>query len=463
MRKNKWIIIVVLLFGLPVLAQDSVYTFEAFFQRVKDHHPATYRAELVAESGEAQVLSARGGFDPELGGAIKQKYYAEKQYYSYVNGYLKVPTWFGVSLETGYDQTGGVYLNPESRLPQSGLLYAGVSIELGNGLIIDQRRAALQQAQFYQQASVLEQRILLNQLLNDASNAYWKWMLSYRKRALYLDAVAAAEARRNAVAEYVQFGDRPAIDETEATLQYQSRLMQLEQADAEWKNASAALEVFLWDLGRIPLELDGAIPEIPEAGAFRETTLLQPEDSTFAQHPIVVLNDLEFQRLNVDLKLKKEYLKPKVTLNYRALNEPVAEGFFDEYSVANYTWGAKVSYPILTRRERADVQLAALKVEGQTFKSGEVQAKLRYQVIKGKNTIEMNRRQLEIVSVSVEGSRALLEAENDLFENGESSLFMVNSRELKLLDNQVKMAEIQAKLAIAFYDLRYGVWLDAQP
>ena len=40
----------------------------------------------------------------------------------------------------------------------------------------------------------------------------------------------------------------------------------------------------------------------------------------------------------------------------------------------------------------------------------------------------------------------LLEAENIKFRNGESSLFLVNSRELKYIDSLVKQFQLEAKV-----------------
>jgi hypothetical protein len=46
----------------------------------------------------------------------------------------------------------------------------------------------------------------------------------------------------------------------------------------------------------------------------------------------------------------------------------------------------------------------------------------------------------------VTNHRSLLAAENNKFRNGESSLFLVNSRELKYIDAQIKQFELESKL-----------------
>lgn len=437
---------------------DSVMTYEAFIARVKEHHPVVFRAKMKADQGVRTVKGAKGAFDPVLGGSAKQKYFDEKQYYSHINGYLKVPTWFGLSAEAGYDQSDGAFLNPESRLPDNGLWYASLKLELGNGLLIDQRRAELKQAQFYEEATQLERRVMVNRLINEATVSYWKWAKAYEILQVYRQAMVAAELRLNAVKSYVEFGDRPGIYITEASMQFQNRQLNYQQALLDWQNESLKLAVYIWERGFIPLELDGGVPNyISEE--IEGMDVLFDIDTVIANHPLAELNELDIARQQVDLRLKREYLKPKLTLEYRALNEPISDGFFSEYNTADYTWGAKVSYPIFTRRERADVKIGELKVDSQKLKGAEINAKLEYQLRAARNTIENLVGQYDIIQETIVAANDLLDAEEELFDNGESSLFMINSRELKFLEVRIKQIELASKVEISKSELNYGLLL----
>ena len=97
------------------------------------------QAQNIAELGEAYLLKARGSFDPKLGGNMNQKYFKDERYYSILNAGLKVPTWYGISFQGGYDLNSGGYLNPERVNPDEGLVYAGVTLNLGKGMFIDSR------------------------------------------------------------------------------------------------------------------------------------------------------------------------------------------------------------------------------------------------------------------------------------------------------------------------------------
>lgn len=461
MVKSKFIAVFVALCGLSAsYAQDSTLTFTAFLERVRTHHPTSFRADIVREQGAYSEMQARGAFDPTIGGDVKQKYFDDKQYYSSCNGYLKVPTWYGISFETGYQQASGTYLNPSDRTPDAGLLYAGINLELGRGLIIDQRRAELMKSKLIRKMSEQQQRIMLNELLGDAANAYWRWSGAYQALELHRLAVEAARSRLSAVESYVEFGDLPELSVTEATAQYQSRMLALREAELQWSNSTAAMELFLWEDGYIPLETEGAVPEVSVLTEWPS----EMQDSLILTgiHPLIENQGYTMQMQEVELKLKKEYLKPKLTLKYRALNEPVGSGLVSQYSLSDYSWGAGVEYSILTRRERAEVALGELKLRDSEMKQVELTAKIEYQIITAQNKIAALSDQLEAAGMALEGYRQLLKAETDLFESGESSLFMVNARELSVLESRLKLIDFRVKLAQSVSDLKYVILLSAQ-
>ena len=109
-------------------ANDSlkVFKYDSFIQQVMVNHPYAQNASIVQEFGKSNLTKARGGFDPKVVGDLTQKYYDDKQYYSRLNGALKIPSWFGLTAETGYVMNEGFYLNPDMKAPSNGLWYAGL-------------------------------------------------------------------------------------------------------------------------------------------------------------------------------------------------------------------------------------------------------------------------------------------------------------------------------------------------
>ncbi len=431
-----------------VFAQDTVptlLTHEAFTEIVRMHHPMARTAQLKGDEAEFLIQSAKGGFDPKLSGAMQQKYFDGSNYYSYIHGGLKIPTWFGVSLQAGYDANSGVRLNPEAYTSNAGLWNAGISVQLGNGLLIDQRRADLRQAEIYANSTELEQKLMLNQLELDASMAYYEWFKAYNYFRVFETAVENAALRLDNIRQAAEFGDKASIDTLKAVILLQERQLNLERTRLDLQNKQAQLEVFLWQEGFIPLELaPETIPPnyldfSPSTPPLLVTNMI---DSFALQHPDYLIASNKLAISKIDYRLKREALKPSLELKYNALSSDQNNAVFGDYSISNYAWGASISYPIFTRKERAQVQLTELKIEQQEAQLDLKNAELRYKIEQSFNTWASTIAQLDIYRMSVTNYANLLESEITLFEIGEGSLFLVNLRDQEFIDSQLKLIEI---------------------
>lgn len=441
------LILFITLIGLNSYGQDTTkeLSYLQFIDLVKNNHPIAYQAELQARMGDAKLLKAKGGFDPKLIGEASQKYFEDKQYYSHLHGGVKVPTWFGITAQAGYNNNNGVRLNPELYTPDPGLWYAGLSVNLGNGLFIDARRAELKQARIYQNSSLMEQRLMLNQLVFDASVSYWDWYKSHSKVEVYKEAVENAKIRLNAVRESALLGDKPFVDTLKALLQVQERQLYLEQTLLDLANKKALLEVFLWQGGYVPLELDStAYPQNyeDEEGTLPSPAAILNMDTLVANHPEITLAENKIAISKIDYRLKKEALKPIAQLKYNALSSPVNDNVFASYTVENYNWGAYVAYPIFTRKERGNLKLAALKVEEQEALLANKNAEVQYKIEATYNTWLSSKKQVDIYRAALGNYILLYLAELTLFNTGESSLFLVNTRDQDMIDAQVKLIDM---------------------
>lgn len=427
--------------------QDTslVFSYADFISIVRAHHPIAYQANLKEAQAEAILQKAKGGFDPKLEGNARQKYFDGKQYYSYLNAGLKVPTWFGLTLQGGYDNNAGELLNNESLTPGNGLWSAGASLNLGNGLFIDQRRAELKQAKIYQNSTLLEQKLILNQLIYDASIAYWNWFKAYNKVQIYAEAKTTATERFEGIKRSAFIGELPFIDTLKAIIQVKDRALKLEQATLELDNKKVQLEMFLWEDGFIPLEIDSSLRAI-SYNDYEITRSIQPQiqeiEQYISNHPELLQYQNNIDIARIDYRLKKEQLKPTVELKYNALsNITDDQNLIQNYNLNNYTWGAKVSYPIFTRKERAGLALAEIKINEQTAKTTDKSAAIKYKITSAFNTWNSSSKQIEIFKEIVENYDALFQAEEALFNNGESSLFLVNTRDQSLLDAKIKLID----------------------
>ena len=172
-------------------------------------------------------------------------------------------------------------------------------------------------------------------------------------------------------------------------------------------------------------------------------------------HPYLQINDFKIKSLEIDNRLKKEQLKPTLNLNYNLLNEPINSNPYNGLSINNYKWGLTFEMPLLLRKERGDLGLAKLKLQDEQLSYDNNKAYLTFKIKKALNDFENSLNQLEIIDRTVRDSKLLLEAEKELFVTGESSLFLINARELSYIQARLKLIECivkvqQAKLSYTF-------------
>lgn len=451
--------ILMLVLSLNVGFSQSTFSDQRFYELVVNNHPLAKQANLKPAFGKYSVLKAKGGFDPKLENQINQKYYNFSNYYSFLNAGLKIPTWYGIEVKSGFESNDGTYLSPQYKTPAGGLWYGGVSVNLGEGLFIDQRRAELFKARIYQNSTLFEQRLQLNELLYEAGYAYWNWVLAYHSMEIMQESYQLANERYEGIRRTAEVGDRPGIDSVEAIIQVQSRETLLRNYETDFKNNGFNLSTFLWTENLEPLELEsGTVPVSIDSVSLESDVLIAENtmDSLVLNHPYLRINDFKIQSLEVDNRLKREQLKPELALQYNFLNEPVNYNPFNDFSINNYKWGLTFEMPIFLRKERGEVALSNLKIQDEKFNLQNNQAYIEYKIRKAMADFSNGLLQISIYQKTVDDSGKLLEAEKQMFEAGESSLFLINQRELAFIQARLKLIESQVKLQQAKLSLSYA-------
>lgn len=442
------------------IPEKGNFNQESFFKLVKENHPISIQARMRIDMGLAKIQEARGGFDPKIQADIAQKYFKGKEYYDYGEGKLKIPTWFGVELEGGYERNQGEFLNPESSVPSAGLWFAGVSVSVGEGLFIDERRASLRTAQAMMDLNQAEKDLMMNDLLLDAGMAYWNWFGSYYSLQINREALQLANQRFIAVKQSAAFGDKPTIDTLESGIQVQNRRLNLNQAELDYKNATAYLNTFLWQDGLIPLELPvSAIPDTfdPEKLAAENLKITLQLDSSLNAHPEIRANLSKNEQLSIEKRWVKEQIKPTLDLKYKPITEAVGDNPFSEYSINNYTWGLQFEFPIFVRKERAKLTQINLKIQSNQIDLENKRVGLAFKATAAKNQFETTMLQIRLFRQTVNDYGALLNGERRLFNGGESSLFMINSRENGFIQAELKMVELVTKNRLAILKIQHAI------
>jgi outer membrane protein TolC len=453
----KQVFLAFLFFGITASAQEIAskeFTFNEFLGYVKKYHPLVKNANLNIDAAQANLMMARGGFDPKIEVDFSQKQFKDQEYYSILNSSFKIPTWYGVEIKAGFDNNEGVYLNPENKTPNQGLTSLGISVPLGQGLFINQRMVDVRKAKIQLQLSQSERKLQAIAVLYDASLAYFNWKKTFDEVLLYEEYKTNAQIRFKGIQSLIQQGDKPAIDSIEAGIIVKNRQLNLEDAKLKLAKAKLELSNFLWLENNIPLEIaDELIPEKQLEFTIQEilkTNDLLNSDFSITNHPKINALQSKIDMLNVDKKLKANMLLPKIDLGYSYLSEP---SYFNNYQFEDYKIGLDFYFPLFLRKERGSLKLAKYKVQETEFTLNLEKVQLANKINAQKTEIESLSKQKELIKGLVTDNLTMLNSEERLFSFGESSLFLINTRENNVVSAQLSKIALENRFYISNSEL----------
>ena len=452
----KSLLILILFSFLQSFAQENPneLSYNEYLGYVKKFHPLVKTANLELSKAQANLMLARGGFDPKIDVDFTKKEFINTEYYSILNSSFKIPTWYGIEIKAGFDNNDGVYLNPQNNVPNQGLTSFGITIPLAQGLLINQRMADLRKAKIQVQMSQSERKLQAILVLYDASLAYFNWKRSFSEMKLYDNYVKNAQIRFKGIKSLIDEGDKPAIDSIEAGIIVKNRLLSLEDATMKLLKAKLELSNFLWLENNIPLEIsETLIPEENLQFTIQETLRtneLLDADFSLNNHPKINVLQSKIEILTVEQKLKANMLLPQIDVGYSYLSEP---SFIENYQFENYMVGVNFYFPLFLRKERGNLKLAKLKVQETEFALDLEKVQLSNKIEAQKIEIQSLERQKLLINDLVRDNLTMLSSEERLFSFGESSIFLINSRENNLVTAQLSAIVLENRFYVSNSEL----------
>jgi outer membrane protein TolC len=418
------------------------FSYNEYLGYVKKFHPLVKQANLKLNEAQALLMKSRGAFDPKLEAEYNEKQFSNKNYYSIFNGSFKIPTWYGIELKAAFDNNEGIYVNPDMTLPNSGLTSLGITVPIGQGLFINQRMADLKNAKLQQTVNEAERNIEATDVLHKASLAYFEWKKNFSEVTLYEDYLKNATIRYKGVLKLIEQGDKPGIDSTEAGITVKSRRLNLESSKLKLQKSRLELSNYLWLENNVPIELDeNLLPEITLSNTIKNTLEINNLiDFKIENHPKINALSTKIDILKTEQKLSANMMLPKLDLSYNYISEPSA---FENYRFEDYKVGVNFSFPIFLRKERAKLKLAKLKVQDSEFTLVSERVSLKNKIEAQQVEIASLERQININVELVNSYNTMLSGEERLFTLGESSLFLINSRENSLVSSQINVLKLE--------------------
>ena len=435
--------------GLPAAALADL-SLEQVTDWVMREHPLAIAAAAVEARGPAELLAARGAFDPNVRADFERKEYLGTEYFEYADAGLSWQTPYAVKVETGRQWADGTYFNPERRVPEAGQAYLAVKLPLLQGLITDKYRLGVQQGRLAVDLNRAAAEVIRNELRYDIATAYLSWAYAARILGISRETESLIRQRLADTRQLYLQGDKPAIDTLEAAIGLANQTLLTQQALVDITVAGQGLRALYFVLP------EGAAPDLRTL-----RPQLPVDTAVLARHPALRELRAAVAQQELQRRLYREYRKPRLDVSYSILGDGFdltpaddPEDSTTDFLTSAYKVGVSFRYPILNRTARGQLQVADLKVAETGAK---LEAKRQELDAKARANLEAARafeRQLAAVETLVEQTRALLQAERELFSLGESTQFLLNSREQSLQKALFTLAKLDFSRAKAIFAYR---------
>lgn len=451
----------VLALGLQVTAPgDSVLQAEQFAKQVINYHPRAQQANLYASYANVEWLKAKSLTQPGLSLGYDRKTFDAKNYWNVFGTELSIPTLYGVEFYGNFDQNTGQFMNTERNVPMNGLYAGGIKVPLGNGLWQNEMRYTRNRAKLFQENAPNQSKADLNDLLQEAMYAYWNWVEAYNIWQINVKAAEISENQLQVVKTSALLGDRPLIDTLESHMQWQSRLLNANEALLRFQKERAFLLNYIWEdslktrfenLSMIPPRLE----DISQVNMVADTAIqavLWRDD-----HPEIRQINISQQILSAELKYRRNQLLPKAEFKYNLLYDP-NQSFQALQTIGSdyYKASIGVSFPIFMRKERASLQYTRLKMQELDWKFMDKSRQLGQKVNAFYLDYVFGLQNVQYQNVITSSYAQLLNAEEIRFRNGESSVFLINQRENMYFQSQVKQMSLEVKWRLALVNLHHA-------
>ncbi|MCA9534085.1 MAG: TolC family protein [Myxococcales bacterium] len=432
-------------------------TVEQVLRSTAEHHPSVQAALANESVAEAELLRARGAFDPTLSvrGALRHGGYYELRR---VDAELRAPTpWLGAEFWAGYRYGQGV--DADERYPtyysdqtlDRGELRAGVRVPLLRDRALDDRRAGRLRAELQVEAAGQTRALALIELERRAAAAYWSWVAAGRAQAVCQELLTLAEERLSAVTRRAEEGLIPDVEAIEAERSLLARTDCVIQARRGVEAAALVLGLFVRTAEgnpapppstRLPSTLPVPSEPADVASAFERVV---------ACHPRLAAKRAQLASQRVSRDLARARTSPRLDAQAQ-VSRDIGDGSSTLPGTV-YEVGLQFSMPLALREARgqlaaAEAQLSVVEQELRLLED-ELRAELADIVSAHQAASERH----ELLARLEETTRRLAEAERRRFEMGATSLLVVNLREQSV--GEASMSLLQALRALWEQSVRW--------
>mgnify|MGYP003324561396 FL=1 len=428
---------------LFLLLSGHVYAqgIEAYLDLAKIQAQAWQEAQLEVLQKEAYVLKAKASFDPTFRLRDYGKNKGEDLLYRYSDLQAEARIFGGLKVTSQASLSGGPWLNPERQVPASGLVGLGAAIPLGPTLLFDEAQQDLEMARWERKQSLLKREAAAQKVYAEALERYLRWSVQANLVQVYGEAYENLKRQQRLIREGYELGGYARKDTLEAYAVLQTRRSQwIEAQQAEVTSYSEVLafvgQSMTGATGRQWTPYDVSTVQL---GLFSSL-------SAGLQLPALEAAKMEVEQAkrNRVYERAQQWTMPEVGYFFLQEGEPL-NPYGGQWKV---TW----NLPAFNRKNRAERQLARIWVDQAELDANFAQVHWDAYLVAQQNAVTLYAEKVGVLQRQAQSYEEMLQLERESFALGNSSLFLLNQREVSYLQAVAKRNE-----AVAEYLKTYGV------
>jgi cobalt-zinc-cadmium efflux system outer membrane protein len=436
-----------------------VLTLDRLLESVNRHYPSLLAALKERDIADGKLQAAQGEFDLKL---KSQGLFDPKGYYThrqYLTGLEQPTQLWGTTFTGGYRLGTGSFSSSDiTKLEtlSAGEWRSGVRVPLLRDGPTDRRRTDLRLAGVGQQLAdltVAQQRILVTRA---ASRRYWDWVAAGKRYAIARGLLELAQARAQQIKDSADAGQLAPIEVVENERLILNRQGTLVLADRILQAAAIELSLY-WrnDAGEPQVPAPEQLPaDFPEVASFDLKRLREDVDLALQRRPELRELEAEREQSRLEARLARNQLLPNVDVFF-GYSRDVGSGR-PILRPAEVETGVLLEIPLQRRKAQGKLRAEQAKIEQIDQKSRLARDRVVADIQDAYSAMQAAYERVQVARQEVQVALRLEDAERTRFELGDSTLFVVNLRELATAD--AAFLEVNA---VADYHRFYADYLAA--
>ncbi len=442
-------------------ARTEPLTIGEVLARIELTHPLLRATGVERAQARAKILKALGAWEPTVKNITEAARFQTWNFLSYIRentgGYndtkLEVghPWGFRVlgGIRNGFGDISTQHLHaqiPDVLLlyPQQQMIFGG-SAHLLRGLIVNEENAEFQKAELagpQAEISVAQKR---QDLYLAGAIQYWDWQVAVKQAEVRKQNLAVAEARLTQIEGQGKAGKIALLDVVEMGQEVQRRREVAIAAQRQVEYEQYKLSLFLWEGGQPVTPRPEWAPEFTG-----ETPLPTEEDIAAAKvsaredRPEVRDLYIKAKMNNIDLKLAKNYLLPKLDFQGGRMDAPA-----DWLMGVGYGYKGEFAMPLLQREGRGKVMYTEADQQQLVLQQLYTEQQVSVDVDNWFSAIVRARDRVKAATEAYRLAKTLEEGERTRFNLGATSILFVNLREQNAVEAAYELYRAQYDYVLA--------------